>query len=123
MSSKSTKRRSLQERVEAIFNFINSQKPVFPKSRFVEIGLNPVTAGKWIKLIDYIQNQPKIRVIQTEHNTLIEKVEGRYQALLRKMIIDENIPFEQRFQHITDYLKSLYFVERMVDFKDGEKRT
>jgi len=113
MKPDSIQRRTLQERVEAIFKFIDSQNAVFPKSRLKEIGLNPSTAEKWLKLIDFIQNQPKIRIIQTEHNTLIEKVEGKYQALMRKMVVDETIPFEQRLQHITDYLKSLYTRERL----------
>ncbi len=108
MSSNSKQRRTLLERVEAIFKFIDTQKNVFPKSRLKEIGLNPRAAEKWLKLIDFIQNQPKIRLIQSEHNTLIEKVEGKYQALMRKMIMDETLPFEQRLQHVTDYLKSLY---------------
>jgi hypothetical protein len=113
MKKDPTQRRTLQERVEAIFKFIDSQNDVFPKSRLKEIGLNPGTAEKWLKLIIFIQNQPKIRLIQTEHNTLIEKVEGKYQALMRKMVEDETIPFEQRLQHITDYLKSLYTRERL----------
>ena len=110
-------RRTLLERVEAIFEFIEKQKGNFPKSRLKEIGLNPRAAEKWLKLIDFIQTQPKIRLIQTEHNTIIEKVEGKYQALMRKMIIDESIPFEQRLQHVTDYLKSLYSRERVSGFK------
>ena len=121
MKNESNPRRTLQERVEAIFKFIDSQKEVFPKSRLKEIGLNPRTAEKWLKLIDFIQNQPKIRLIQTEHNTLIEKVEGKYQALMRKMIVDENIPFEQRLQSITDYLKSLYTRERLVELREYKR--
>jgi len=117
MTAASNQRRTIQERVEAIFKFIDSQEQVFPKSRLKEIGLNPRTAEKWLKLIDYIQNQPKIRIIQTEHNTLIEKVEGKYQALMRKLIIDETIPFEQRLQSITDYLKSLYTRERIDELR------
>ena len=117
MTTASNQRRTLQERVEAIFKFIDSQEQVFPKSRLKEIGLNPRTAEKWLKLIDYIQNQPKIRLIQTEHNTLIEKVEGKYQALMRRLIIDETIPFEQRLQSITDYLKSLYTRERLDELR------
>ena len=111
-------RRTLLERVEAIFEFIEKQKGNFPKSRLKEIGLNPRAAEKWLKLIDFIQTQPKIRLVQTEHNTLVEKVEGKYQALMRKMIIDESIPFEQRLQHVTDYLKSLYSRERVSGFKE-----
>lgn len=118
MTDEKPKRRTIQERVEAIFEFIDTQKDVFPKSRLKEIGINPKAAEKWLKLIDYIQYQPKIRVIQTEHNTLIEKVEGKYQALMRKMIMDETLSFEQRLQHVTDYMKSLYARERLWESKD-----
>jgi len=118
MTNKKPIRRTLQERVEAIFKFIDSQKTVFPKSRLKEIGINPKAAEKWLKLIDFIQNQPKIRLIQAEHNTLIEKVEGKYQALMRKMVLDETLSFEQRLQHVTDYLKSLYSRERLTEIKD-----
>ena len=120
MSSDSKKqRRTLLERVEAIFTFIDSQKNVFPKSRLKEIGINPKTAEKWLKLIDYIQTQPKIRLIQTEHNTLVEKVEGKYQALMRRMVLDDTLSFEQRLQHVTDYLKSLYSRERLTELKSA----
>ena len=108
----SSKRRTNQTRVEEIFRFIDSQNDVFPKSRLKEIGMNPQTAENWLKLIEFIQNQPKIRLVQTGHNTLIEKVEGKYQALMRTQFLDESIPFEQRLQSITDYLKSLYTRER-----------
>ena len=118
LTDEKPKRRTIQERVEAIFEFIDTQKDVFPKSRLKEIGINPKAAEKWLKLIDYIQYQPKIRVIQTEHNTLIEKVEGKYQALMRKMIMDETLSFEQRLQHVTDYMKSLYARERLWELKD-----
>ena len=113
MTDNPSQRRTLQERIEAIFQFIDGQNEIFPKSRLKDIGLNPKTAEKWLKLIEYTQNQPKIRLIQTEHNTLIEKVEGKYQALMRKMIMDETVPFDQRLQYVTDYLKSLYTRERM----------
>ena len=113
MTDNPSNRRTLQERIEAIFQFIDRQNEIFPKSRLKEIGLNPKTAEKWLKLIEYIQNQPRIRLIQTEHNTLIEKVEGKYQALMRKMIVDETVPFDQRLQYVTDYLKSLYTRELM----------
>ena len=119
MVEKSSSRRTLLERVNAIFKFIARQDDVFPKSRLKEIGLNPKTAEQWLKLISYIQSQPKIRIVQTEHNTLIEKVEGEYQALMRKMILDDSIPFEQRLQHITDYMKSLYARERIKISKAG----
>jgi len=118
MTDGKPKRRTLQERVQAIFKFIEVQNEPFPKSWLKRIGINPQTAEKWLKLIEYIQNQPKIRLIQTEHNTLIEKVEGKYQALMRKRFTDESIPFEQRVRDITDYLGSLYTRERLSELKD-----
>ncbi len=117
MKKRSTDRRTLQERVEDIFNFIESQSEIFPKSRFKEIGLNPRTAEKWLTLIEYIQKQPRIRLIRTKNNTLVEKVEGKYQVLMRKMILDEEIPFDERLQMITDYMKALYIRERLGDQK------
>ncbi|MHA2009270.1 MAG: hypothetical protein ACXABO_18985 [Promethearchaeota archaeon] len=118
MSSEAKQRRTLVERVKAIFKFIDTQKEIFPKSRLKEIGLNPRAAEKWLKLIDFIQKQPKIRLIQSEHNTLIEKVEGKYQALMRKMVVDETISFEKRLQVVTDYLKSLYARERVTELRE-----
>jgi len=117
MSNNNKQRRTLFERVEAIFEFMETQKNVFPKSRLKEIGLNPKAAEKWLDLIDYIQKQPKIRLIKSDHNTLIEKVEGKYQALMRKMVLDDTLSFEQRLQHVTDYLKSLYSRERVTELK------
>ena len=116
MTEEKSKRRTIQERVKAIFKFIEIQNEPFPKSRLKDIGINPQAAEKWLSLIEYIQNQPKIRLVQTEHNTLIEKVEGKYQALIRKRFTDESIPFEQRIRDITDYLGSLYTRERLSQF-------
>jgi len=118
MSNKKRRRRTLQERIQEIFSFIDLQTDVFPKSRLKDIGINPHTAENWLKMIEYIQNQPKIRLIQSDHNTLIEKVEGKYQALMRTQITDETIPFEQRLLNITDYLKSLYTRERIRTDQD-----
>jgi len=118
MTEKKPIRRTLQERVEAIFEFIEAQAEPFPKSWLKDIGINPQSADKWLSLIEYIQEQPKIRLIKTEHNTIIEKVEGKYQALMRKMILDESLSFEQRLQHVTDYLKSLYTRERIGKFRE-----
>ena len=117
MTNEKPKRRTLQERVEAIFQFIDSQKKIFPKSKLKGIGINPKDAEKWLILIDYIQKQPKIRLIQTEHNTFIEKIEGKYQALMRKMILDDKFTYEQRLQIMTDYLNSQYTRERVSEIK------
>ena len=112
MVSESKNRRTHLERIIDIFNFIEKQENVFPKSQFKEIGLNPRTAEVWLRIIEYVQNQPKIRLIESEHNLLVEKVEGKYQAMMRKMSSDESLPFDQRLQHITDYLRSMYIMEK-----------
>lgn len=112
MSNNTKRYRTHQERIKAIFTFMEGQPDVFPKSRLKEIGLNPRTAEVWLKLIEFIQNQPRIRLIQSDHNLLVEKVEGKYQALMRKMSLNEKAPFEQRQQFLTDYLKTLYIREK-----------
>ena len=109
----STSRRTIIERVEAIFKYIDLQNQPFAKSKLKEIGLNPKAAEKWLDLIEYIQSQPKIRVIKTEHNTIIEKLEGKYQAVLRRRIMDQNLSFEDRVQTSEDYLKALYTREQI----------
>ncbi len=119
--SGSHRRRNLQERIEAIFEFIERQPGTFPKSRLKEIGLNPSTAGKWLELIEYIQSQPKIRLIKSGHNTLIEKTEGNYQAMMRKMLLDKSVPFEERLQYSTDYLRSQYSRERVEMVRDSSQ--
>jgi hypothetical protein len=110
---KKPKRRNMLERVEEIFNFIEIQYEVFPKSRLKEIGINPSSAENWLKLIEYIQNQPRIRLISSKNNLLIEKIEGKYQAMIRKVITDETIPYEQRSLLISNYLPSLYTREKL----------
>lgn len=107
------KRRTMLERVEDIFNFIENQYEVFPKSRLKEIGINPSSAVNWLKMIEYIQNQPRIRLISSEKSLLVEKVEGKYQAMIRKTITDESIPFEQRMLLVNNYLPSLYIREKL----------
>ena len=123
--SNTSVRRSLQERAEQIFNFIEKQNKAFPKSKLKEIGLNPNSAENWLTLIEYIQNQPRIRLVSAEKNTLVEKVEGKYQAMIRRVVIDETLPFEAREILLRNYLPSLYTrekleIERKKSFEDVE---
>jgi len=106
-------RRSMLERVEEIFSFIERQNCAFPKSKLKDIGLNPSSAENWLKMIEYIQNQPRIRLIISEKNVLVEKIEGKYQAMIRRVITDETIPFEDRDQLLRNYLPSLHTRERL----------
>lgn len=123
-SSDST-RRSLLERAEQIFKFIEKQNKAFPKSRLKEIGLNPNSAENWLTMIEYIQNQPRIRLVSAEKNTLVEKVEGKYQAMIRRVVIDETLPFAEREILLRNYLPSLYTrekleIERKKSFEEVE---
>lgn len=105
-------RRTNQERIEDIFKFIERQNGVFPKSQLKEIGLSPAAAEKWLNIIEFIQAQPKIRLIKTRNTTLVEKIEGKYQAYMRKLMINESMPLEQRIEAGDNYLRSLYTRER-----------
>ncbi|TFF94348.1 MAG: hypothetical protein EU543_01485 [Promethearchaeota archaeon] len=122
MSNTTNRRRTLIERAQDIFEFMKTQDDIFPKSNLKNIGLNPRAAERWLKLIEFIQDQPKIRVIQTEHNTLIEKTEGKYQEIMKNMMLDESLPFTQRLQHANDYLKSIYVRERLTEIKNYKKK-
>lgn len=115
-------RRSMLERVEEIFTFIDKQDQAFPKSKLQEIGLNPASAENWLTLIEFIQNQPRIRLISSEKNILVEKIEGKYQAMIRRVIADESIPFEERELLLRNYLPSLYTREKLeIDRKRATK--
>ena len=119
-SDKST-RRSMLERVKEIFSFIDQQDRAFPKSKLKQIGLNPTSAENWLKMIEYIQNQPRIRLISSDKNTLVEKIEGKYQAMIRRVVTNESIPFEERYILLSNYLPSLYTREKLeIDRKKSK---
>lgn len=120
--SASPVRRSMLERAEEIFNLIDRQDRAFPKSKLKEIGFNPTSAENWLRLIEYIQNQPRIRLISAEKTTLVEKVEGKYQAMIRRVVADESIPFEERDLLLRNYLPSLYTREKLeIDRKKSKQ--
>lgn len=107
------KRRSMAERAKSIFRFIEAQPEPFPKSKLQEIGLNPTTADSWLRLIEYIQSQPRIRVTRIRSSTYIEKLENRYLSMLRKRIFDSNLSLKEREQTMNDYIGALISLERM----------
>ena len=88
------KRRTLTERAQSIFSFIDAQQEPFPKSEFQRIGLNPTTAETWVRLIEYIQSQPRIKVTKMRSSTYIEKIENRYLSMLRKRILDSGLSLD-----------------------------
>lgn len=107
------KRRTLMERAESIFNFINDQEKSFPKSDLQKIGFNPSTAENWVRLIEYIQSQPGIRVTQMGSSTYIEKIENKYLSMLRKRILNSNLSLKERSATMDHYITALIALERM----------
>ncbi|MFW9965174.1 MAG: hypothetical protein ACFFCX_16500 [Candidatus Sifarchaeia archaeon] len=109
------KSRTLTERAKAIFKFIDDQPEPFPKSEFHRIGLNPTTAENWVRLIDYIQSQPRIKVTKMGSSIFIEKIENRYLSMLRKRILDSNLSLKERSRTMDDYISALVTLERIED--------
>ncbi len=115
--SKKKRRRTLQERVESIFHFIDRQPEPFPKSEFQRIGLNPTTAESWLRLIEYVQNQPRIKVTKLRSTTYIEKLENRYLSMLRKRVLDSSLSLKERTQTMDDYVNALLTLEKVEDMR------
>ncbi|UCH03480.1 MAG: hypothetical protein JSW05_07730 [Candidatus Thorarchaeota archaeon] len=106
------KRRTLVERAESIFEFILAKGEPFPKSRLQAIGFNPSTAESWVRLIEYIQSQPTIKVTRMGSSTYIEQIENRYLAMLRKRIHDSSLSIKERSSTLDDYISALVTLER-----------
>jgi hypothetical protein len=109
------RRRTLQERVESIFRFIEMQPEPFPKSELQRIGLNPTTAESWVRLIEYIQAQPMIRVTRMGASTYIEKIENRYLSMMRKRILNPKLSLKERNDAMRDYINALMTLETIED--------
>jgi hypothetical protein len=105
-------RRTLSERAESIFRFIDAQQEPFPKSEFQRIGLNPTTAENWVRLIEYIQSQPRIKVTKMGSSTFIEMVENKYLSMLRKRVLDPKLSLKEREATMDDYITALVTLER-----------
>ncbi|MHA2396616.1 MAG: hypothetical protein ACXAC0_07920 [Candidatus Thorarchaeota archaeon] len=109
---KKGRRRTLAERAESIFKFIDAQQEPFPKSEFQRIGLNPTTAESWVRLIEYIQSQPRIKVTKMGSSTYIEMIENKYLSMLRKRILDSSLSLKEREATMDDYITALITLER-----------
>ncbi|MCK5239031.1 MAG: hypothetical protein KAR33_05750 [Candidatus Thorarchaeota archaeon] len=112
---KKPKRRTLAERAESIFRFIDMQPEPFPKSELQRIGLNPTTAENWVRLIEFIQSQPRIKVTSMGSSTYIEKLENKYLSMLRKRILDSSLSLKERTQTMDDYINALLLLEKIED--------
>lgn len=114
---KKKRSRTLQERAEEIFKYIDRQPEPFPKSEFKEIGLNPKTAESWIQLIEYIQSQPRIRVTKMGSHTYVERLENKYLTMMRKRILDSNLSLKERTNAMNDYINALLTLEKIDDMR------
>jgi len=113
---KDTRRaRSIAERAETIFKFIDAQPEPFPKSEFRRIRLNPKAAENWIHLIEFIQSQPMIRVTKMGSQTYIEKIENKYLAMMRKRILNPKLSLKERNEAMNDYINALQTLETIED--------
>ena len=108
-------RRTLIQRAQAIFRYINTRPTPFPKSQLQDIGFNPTTAEDWLRLIEYIQSQPRIKVTKMGSNTYIERIENNYLSLLRKRVLDDALSFQERSKTMDDYINALIVLERTED--------
>ncbi|MGY5878732.1 MAG: hypothetical protein RTV31_00720 [Candidatus Thorarchaeota archaeon] len=107
--------RTLQQRAEQIFRYIDRQPEPFPKSEFKAIGLNPKTAESWIQLIEFIQSQPRIRVTKMGSQTYIERLENKYLSMMRKRILDSSLSLKERTDAMNDYINALLTLEKIED--------
>ena len=82
------------------------------KSDLQRIGLNPTTAESWIRLIEYIQSQPRIKVTKMGSSTYIEKLENQYLSMLRRRILDSKLSLKERTASMNDYIAALISLER-----------
>ena len=115
------KARTLVERVEKIFEFIDAQPGPFPKSEFRRIRLNPKSAENWVRLIEYIQSQPMIKVTRMGSSTYIEKIENKYLSMMRKRILNPKLSLRDRNDAMNDYIKALQTLELIEDGRIKEE--
>ena len=115
------KARTLVERVEKIFEFIDAQPGPFPKSEFRRIRLNPKAAENWVRLIEYIQSQPMIRVTRMGSSTYIEKIENKYLSMMRKRILNPKLSLKDRNDAMRDYINALQTLELIEDGRIKEQ--
>ncbi len=105
--------RTLTERAQSIFRFIEMQEGPFPKSELQRIGFNPTTAESWIRLIEFIQSQPRIKVAKMGSSVYVEKLENKYLSMLRKRVLDSSLSLRERTQTMDDYINALLTLEKI----------
>ena len=127
MHRKSKVGRSLLERAEKIFDLIKGTTAPFPKSQLKEKGFSPDSAENWLKLIIYIQNQPKVELTQEEHylgvskaSPLLDNVQNIFAYLKEKKQISftELEHLGKTSQPVDDILKLIFFIQSQPKIKE-----
>ena len=108
-----TSGRSMLERAKEIFAIIDCEEDFFPKSNLKKAGLNPNTAEKWLELIEFIQNQPKIRVVKSKRSTMVEKIEGKFSPMSLKSVLKDDLSIDQRMTALEAYFSSILVHQRL----------
>ena len=106
--------RSLLQRAEKIFDIIDKEEDIFPKSNLKDAGLSPEAAEKWLELIVFIQNQPRIKVTKTKRNTFVEKIGGKFSQMSLNFFLDDKQPIEKRLQSLEAYAQSIFVKQRLA---------
>ncbi|MFX1505723.1 MAG: hypothetical protein ACFFDC_06365 [Promethearchaeota archaeon] len=122
MSSKNRKKRikrTLKQRAEEIFRFINKSSEPIAKSRFKDIGLSTISADSWLDLIIYIQNQNRLRLFKAGNYTFVDKQvfidrisSSKYLQLCWNNFLNPEEPYEKRLGYLNDFGNAYLFLER-----------
>lgn len=105
--------RTLTQRAQSIFRFIEQQEEPFPKSELQRVGFNPAAAESWIRLIEFIQSQPRIKATKMGSSIYVEKLENKYLSMLRKRALDSSLSLKERTQTMDDYINALLTLEKI----------
>ena len=70
-------RKNLLERVKGIFLLLENSDDYVHKTNFREVGLDSQSAEQWIKIIEFIQDQPKVLVQRLGNYTAVKLTKGQ----------------------------------------------
>lgn len=109
-----TSGRSLIERAKKIFTIIEYEDHFLPKTRLKKANISNDQIDKWLELIVFIQNQPRIKLKKFHRNIMIEKIENKASVQFLKNFLDENASFEIRWNSIQTYAESVMMQQKLA---------
>ena len=120
------KRRSLLERVNAIFRFIDvhihwADQTQISKSEFQKIGFSPRDMDQWIELITTIQSSPRITLVQKGKRKYIDQHDNKFTLYMKRIFLNPSKDYEERKSALLLYFHALIALEKMkADYVDIE---